>query len=480
MTTLIANAKWWEDGSPVNLLIENGIVRQKGTEPAQADETVDAEGRYLMPSFVEPHAHILPLGFDLKTVSLRDCKSKHQLLDVVRNENLRLPDGEWLLASQYDANKFDDGQDVTAADLDRAAPERPVILRHASGHACVVNSVVLRYAEIATQQDPPGGTVVRDERGRPTGVLLESAMAFAYRRLPRASKSKMRDAILAAGEEMHRFGIAVAADMQTGHGDLQEELDAYRSAADEGCKIWMRLYLDWEHAFEDKGVKSHLREDDRLRISGIKLFADGAIGPATAAIHGTYNDGQSGNLIYEPDELFRRIRIAEQAGYRVAIHSIGDRSTDVVLDCLSRCQNPSRHRIEHAMMLSEQQMDRISTLGIKVCVQPAFLKYFAHAYKKRLGERFATLKPVATMLKKRIRIAFSSDAPIVPCDPMEGIRTAVNCPEGFDPTENVDIKTAYSLYTRGASELLGEEERFGCLEPGQFAHFRLLETNPLQ
>jgi hypothetical protein len=216
---------------------------------------------------------------------------------------------------------------------------------------------------------------------------------------------------------------------------------------------------------------SEFKGNDRFRIAGIKIFADGAIGSATAAIYGKYSgvptkgpvltrkggtllevadDGRevSGQLIYSPDRLKSMIRTAHDAGNQVSVHTIGDYATDLVMDGMEGLTHDLPHRIEHAMLLSDAQIDRMANLGVFCTMQPEFLIRFAHAYRAQLGpQRSAKLKRFRSVLDAGIPLSFSSDRPIVAGDPVDGIRTAVNRPFGFDASENVSLREALLAYT---------------------------------
>ncbi|MFY9235024.1 MAG: amidohydrolase family protein, partial [Fimbriimonadaceae bacterium] len=339
--------------------------------------------------------------------------------------------------------------------------------------------------------DPKGGTFARDAGGALTGVLLEKAHEVVSAAAPKPSVEEMAAAILLAGEKMREVGICCAADMMTVQFDLEAELEAYRLAAERGCAVRIRLYLQWATVLGPRAIpESRIAElmsgldPDRCRISGVKIFADGAIGSATAAIYGSYTGNsklqspnskleESGQLIYASDRLLEMVRIAHDAGYQIAIHSIGDRSTDLVMDAYEALDSPSRHRIEHAMILSDAQIERMARLGIFCTMQPEFLMRFGHSYRRQLGpERASKLKRFRSVIDAGIPLSFSSDRPIVGGDPLEGIRAATSRPDGFDPAENVTREEALRAYTLEAARAL-REDGIGELLPGQLCEFRL-------
>src|SRR5688500_16170766 len=251
MSILFTNFKWWKDGSLRNMRVsDEGRVTYMGPDEPFADDDVDLEGAWLMPGFVDCHCHIMPSGFDLLRLNLSACNTREAVLAAV--QEARVMDGAWLLANHYDQNRFDDGEHLTADQIDAVAPSTPLILRHSSGHACVVNSVALKLAGItASSDDPRGGEIVR-ANGVPNGVLLENAMELAYRAVPRSTREEMSDAILAAAKSMSAYGITSAADMMTGHQGLEDEIWAYKNAIQRGAPLRMRLYVQWSEIFKNK------------------------------------------------------------------------------------------------------------------------------------------------------------------------------------------------------------------------------------
>jgi predicted amidohydrolase YtcJ len=464
---LFTGARWWRDGEVCNLLIDaGGRVRYRGPDRLSADLQTDLQGAWLMPSFVDCHCHILSTGLDLQKLDLTGCVSREEVLQRVRGRAAAEPDGAWVLAVQYDQTRFHDGRHISADELETATLGHPAILRHTSGHACIANRTALSLR--SGDRDDVG--IVRDDKGTPTGVLLEGAMQIVYKLLPQPTRGQMSDAILAAAQEMNALGVTSAADMGSVYS-LDDQLWAYQDAINRGAKLRIRLYPNWSQVI--KGNIEFAAQTPMLRVNGVKLYADGAIGAATAATYQEYTVGGTGQLIYPAEEMERRVSIADERGFSIAIHTIGDRSTDVVLDALSKTKEPSRHRIEHAMMLSDEQVERISRLGVGVSMQPEFLLRFIHAYKRQIGEeRAGRLKRFRTLLDSGVKIGFSSDRPIVPGNPWDGIRAAME-----HPSEAITYEEAISCYTNYAAALDGDQD-CGSLDENQIADFQVYSEDP--
>jgi predicted amidohydrolase YtcJ len=473
------------------MLVEDGKVVARGPAIQNPNANqIDHGGKLLIPSFIDNHCHILPMGLDLTSVNLSATQTVEEALDLLRDKiksNGSTIPGGWLLAVHYDHNRY--GRHITVAELDSVTKDTPALLRHSSGHAALANTAALRLGKITNETtDPIGGVFGRDESGNLTGVLLEHAMNPVYRVLPKPTPELMVQAILAAGESMAGFGIASASDMQTGRFDLKDELLAYRTAGERGCKVSTNLYIEWKRVFGPRATqdfKEILDGQDKTGIAGIKIFADGAIGASTAAIYGKYTneqnqqDGYSGTLMYPPEKLESMILQASEAGYQVSVHSIGDYSTDLVLSCYEKTSNPQRHRIEHAMLLSDQQIDRIAKLGCFVTFQPEFMNRFRATYKAQLGpERASKIKRARSLLDAGVKLSFSSDRPIVSGNPWDGIEAATNRRDGFDPAENCTRQEAVQAYTVWATPA-NEQTTKATLTTGEPADFQLLDRPEL-
>lgn len=487
------NFKWGFTGELQSMRVEDGRVVERGAIPVTNDG-VDLGGKWLMPSFIDAHCHILPTGLDLQKLHLGACDTHEAVLDALRDKLPHVVPGKWLSAVHYDQTRYADGEHLTRYDLDKISAEVPILLRHVSGHASVANSAALKAAGIREDEpDFSGGTFRRDANGVIDGVLLEHAHEKVTAVAPHPTYDDMVNAILLAGDRMAELGISCASDMMTGRFNLEQELRAYREAAERGCKIRTRLYVQWGAALGPRRLDPAIAQEimdgmepTRCRVAGIKIFADGAIGSATAGIYGRFtgdpDDGRttSGTMMYSTERLNHMIQTAHDAGHQIAIHSIGDHSTDLVMDALEATGAPERHRIEHAMILSDAQIERLARLGCQVTMQPEFLIRFGHSYERQLGpEGKARLKRARSVLNAGIRLSFSSDRPIVAGDPRDGIRTITHRPAGYDTAENVTVEEAWLGYTSRAAEVNGDANLMGCLTPGQLADFQVMDEAPL-
>jgi predicted amidohydrolase YtcJ len=452
----------------------------------------DLNGQWVLPSFVDSHCHILPTGLDLQRLHLGSCSSPSDVLELVSNALKDVPSGRWLQAVHYDQNKFPDGEHLNKSQLDAISDSVPILLRHVNGHASVANSAALRAAGVGADiQNPAGGTFVRDASGALSGVLLEDAHDFVTSKAPEPSIEEMVEAILAASRSMASYGITSAADMMTGRWHLVKELEAYRLAAERGSPVRFSLYMQWATVLGPRATKwNQIKETESLmrnsdcKIAGVKIFADGAIGSRTAAIYGQYSGSSGsddeGQLIYSPERLTEMVQKATDHDYRVAVHAIGDRAVDHVLSAFVASGQASRHRLEHAMILSDDQISAIKNAGCPVTMQPEFLIRFGHAYQKQLGlEKASKLNRIKSLLDAGIPLALNSDRPIVAGNPWDGISCATQRPEGFDPSENISPGQAFDGYTKDGARLCGDPGLLGELRVGAFADFCTYSEDPM-
>lgn len=479
---MLIGAEIWGSGAR-GFMVENGRFGQVGGDVKGGEW----EGYLALPGFIDAHCHVLPSGLDLLKLNLAGCESKEAVLAAVRDWLPQVGAGQWLLAAQYDQNRW--GEHLTRWELDEVSADVPILLRHSNGHASVANSAALRSAGVTEEtSDPVGGEFERDAEGVMTGVLLEKAHENVTSSAPEPKLDEMVEAILRAGDSMARFGITTATDMMTGRWDLEMELQAYRIASQKGCKVRLRMYLQWREVLGNRGIDPNRlaelidsMEPEVCQVLGLKVFADGAIGSATAAIHGKFvTTGRNGKLIYPEAELARILALIDAEGWRCSVHTIGDRSTDLVMEAFEKTADPGRHRIEHAMILSDGQIERLQRLGCHVTLQPEFLYRFGKGYRAQLEDGvWQKLIRTRSLIDAGLSLSFNSDRPIVVGDPWVGIGAAVSRPEGFDPAEACTVGEGIDMYTHGGAVANYDGEWLGRIEPGYGADFQIYEPGAL-
>ena len=465
-------------------------------------ECVDLLGRTLVPGFNDCHMHVLPYGLDLLQADLSPSAGVTDiptLLDRLRLWRRANPTSDWIRGSRYDQNTFPGAKHPTRSELDLAFPNEPVYLMQTSKHGGTANSVALKIAGITRDTpDPEGGEIVRDATGEPTGVLLESALGLVSQHIPRPDKAGMVAAIHRAQEVMIGAGITSASDMNTGWFDIDSEISCYQQAATDGAPIRITLFPhlpsfggpDYIPTHRDFWNDHFAKGPEQIRLGSGKLFADGALTVRTAALREPYVDGSGmGMLLHAPEELFAYIRRAHGFGWNIAVHAIGDRATELVLDGYALAQKASprpeaRHRIEHAMILDDALIQRFVDQKIVPIIQPEFLARLGDAYILGLGfERASCLNRTASLRRASLPVPLSSDCPIVPGAPLDGIRAAhfrtTRNGTILGPDEAMSVYDAVRGYTEWAAYSVCDEDRTGVLKVGMQADMVVLSHDLL-
>lgn len=456
----------------------------------------DLEGGTVLPGFHDAHCHILLFGLSLVEVNLRDCRSLAEVAARVGERARQLGPGRWVRGGGYNHLVLAERRHPTRWELDPVSPHNPVWLYHVSGHMGVANSLALQLAGVGPDTpDPPGGKVVRDEKGEPTGLLLETAQDLVKRALPPYTPEETKAALAAAGRRMAAEGITAAQDAWAGW-IAPEEFRAYQEASREGLlpqRVWLMVDVErlavregrFDFAF---GLHTGFGTD-RLRLGAVKIFTDGSLLGRTAALSRPYLDppDTAGFLVKSEQTIRDQVAAAHRGGWQVALHAIGDRAVEAALDAVEAVMGPDaagfRPRIEHAGVLRPDLIDRIRRLGAVVVTQPRFVFEFGDGYRAALGdERVRLTFPFASL--RGLHVAFSSDRPVVDGAPLLGIaaavleRTASGAP--YVPEERVTVQEAVRAYTLGAAYSAFAERELGTLEAGRWADFVVLDRDPFQ
>jgi hypothetical protein len=475
------------------LAVDSGRIVAVGSrteiEPLAGPSTtrIDLEGGALLPGFNDSHVHVWKVGQLLEGIlDLRSIGSLAELELSVRKRDSELSEGSWLLGRGYNEARMAEGRQPTRLELDRAAPNRPAALTRTCGHMLVANSRALELAGIdRNTADPPGGAVARDERGEPTGLLMETAMGLLRGVMPEPSPEEYRDMVVAANGSQLRKGITSATEA----GATPRLLDAYREL-DRALNLRLRVNVMAMRLSEQDGRPYPLPEkfgSDVLRIDSVKLFADGGLSGATAALRETYrHEPTRGLLRLSKEEILSYGRDAQEAGLRVCTHAIGDRAIDEVLDAYERLAEMGGrgHRLEHFGLPDAEQIERAARVGAMAAPQAVFLHALGANFQRYLSRDYLSRTyPIRSMLDRGLVVALGSDAPVVPDDsPLLGIQAAVTRRtregESIAPNEAIRVEDALYAYTMGGALLSGDGENRGSLAAGKWADFVLLQRNP--
>ena len=448
---------------------------------------VDLRGRAVLPGFVEPHAHPYWEGF-VSGMRLLAGRERRAALKALPGGAERLEPDAWLVA-RYDPTGWDRPDDPTRDDLDRAVPDRPVLLAHVSGHAVTANSLALALAGIgAGTIDTPGRSAIeRDQAGEPTGILRgPDAWDRVASAMPVPTAADGHAALARAAARLAADGVTSVADADLGStAGVTVELAAWGEAIASGAMplavTLMPGLVRLAPAFGDpvpspSEIAALLPEAarDRVRLTHVKLKADGALTTHTAWLRALYDDAlHAGGPVHDPAALAERIRSAVEAGWAVATHAIGDAAVAAVLDAYAAAPAPRHpHRVEHAMLLDGDLIERLAASGATAVVQPEFLAWAGATYRARLGEeRASRLLPFAALLTAAIPMAFSSDRPVVPGAPLDGVRSALRHDRGLSVAE------AFHAWTAAGAMVLGDHDA-GRLEVGRRSDLVILSRDP--
>ena len=468
----------------------------------EGGQTIDLEGRSLIPGLIDAHVHFgwYSLALYQGQVDLDNVPTKAEALARVAEAVPRTPAGSWLRGGGWNKNVWAEPSFPTAADLDTVAPDRPVALEDKSRHATWVNSRALELAAIsADTEDPPGGEIVRDESGQPTGILLETAAELVSKAIPEPTVATFVEALRRGIADAHRLGLTGIHD--PGHPSVLAALQVLRVGGELDLRALVHIPTEGLDAALELGLRSGLG-DEVLRIGGIKLFADGALGPQTAHMLAPYEGTRDNTGIptHSAAELADLVRRARQAGLSVAVHAIGDAANRAVLDAIEQAvASPGNFRpalpdrIEHVQLLHPDDLPRLAQLGVVASMQPIHATSDMDMAERHWGRRCDLAYAWQSVLESGARLAFGSDCPIETLDPLAGIHAAVTRRradghpglEGWIPAQRLTVEEAVKAYTLGAAYAAGEEHLKGSLVPGKLADLVVLsqdifEIEPMQ
>jgi predicted amidohydrolase YtcJ len=474
---------------------EGRVVRTlaRGEPRPRVDYRLDGKGRVMLPGMIDAHVHVMDIGFAALTLDLSDTTSLAEALSRIKAFAEANPGRPWILGRGWNQEKWGLGRFPTAAELDAAVPDRPVWLQRADSHASWANTLAITTAGVtARTPDPAGGRIIRDARGHPAGVFIDKAMDLVAKVVPPPRPQDRDLAFARAQEVLLARGVTAVADMGTALADWS----TYRRAGDSGrLLIRIMAYADSFETLETVAgpEPTGWLYDDRLRMGGIKLFVDGALGSRGAFLKQPYHDdpGTRGLPLLTPAQLRNLMSRAAMNNFQTAVHAIGDAANAEVLGAIEELSQSyagdRRWRIEHAQIIDPADLPQFGRHGIIASMQPLHQPSDRLMAEARLGpERLMGAYPWRSVLKVGGRLAFGSDAPVEPADPWAGIAAAISRTDaegepfgGWFPQETVSRETALAAFTAEAAFAGFAEGRFGRLVPGERADFLLVDRDPL-
>jgi predicted amidohydrolase YtcJ len=456
---------------------------------------IEARGRLLLPGLHDDHVHFLDGGEQVGQLDLKDAATPEEFGRRIAEYARTRPPGEWITGGNWDHDKLPGGQLPTAEMIDRYVADRPVFVSRFDGHMAVANTAALRAAGVtAATPDPEGGLVVRTAGSRePAGVLKDAAMSLVYRVMPAATHEHLVESAHKAFAEARRLGLTTVHDMLGGEPHLRA-YDAVRAQGGMTARVYGRWPISEWKWLADR-VRRQGVGDDLFTLRSLKGFADGSIGSSTAMMFQPYAD-EPGNVGLPSDhwrELPGWAVEADAAGLQLSIHAIGDRAIFEVLDLFERLERTNgmrdrRPRVEHDQHTHARDFARHAALGAVASVQPYHAIDDGRFVEKRLGRRRCmTSYAFRSFLDAGARMAFGSDWPVAPLDPMLGIDAAVNRqtldgknPQGWFPEQRITVAEAIRAYTIESAWAAYMDDRTGSITPGKYADLVLLDQDLLR
>jgi predicted amidohydrolase YtcJ len=486
--TVDATARWVEA-----LAVCSGRIVQTGTtreiEPLAGKSTrrINLAGRTVLPGFNDSHVHLIDGGTQLVEVNLRDARTPQETAARLAAFVKTQPKGRWILGGFWDHEAWPEKVLPTRALIDSVTPDNPVFIQRIDGHMGLANSLALKLAGITAQTaTPDGGAIVKDAQGEPTGMLKDNAMTLVMHVVPPPKIEETIEKARAALRHAASVGVTTIQDMTASAAELR----AYQALRAEG-QLPVRITSHQNHGIEGlvaAGIATGFG-DDWLRIGGVKLFADGAMGSGTAAFFEPYADdpSTSGLLIQSEQALEDRMRQADAAGFQLVVHAIGDRANATVLDIIEKLRREGglrigRPRIEHAQVVRDSDKARFKALGVVASIQPSHCIDDMRWAEKRIGPaRVKIAYDFKSFVDAGATVSFGTDWFVEPLNPFLGLYAAVTRQfidgtpkDGWFPEERLTLAQAVEFYTAGSAYAEFTDDRKGRLKPGYLADFIVL------
>ncbi|MDM8010393.1 MAG: amidohydrolase [Parasphingorhabdus sp.] len=468
------------------------LLDRRDKRPREMDFQFDGKGQNLVPGFFDAHGHIMDMGFGALTLDLSETRSLAEALARIAQYAADNPNRQWIIGSGWNQEVWGLGRFPTAAELDSVVADRPVFLSRIDGHAVWANSAAMKAAGVsAASKSPSGGTIVKTA-GKPTGVFVDAAIGLFKDAIP-TPKPAERDLALSKAQDMLLAnGVTSIADMGTELQDWQ----SYRRAGDKGrLKIRIISYaagIDNMIAIAGPAPSPWLY-DDHLKLAGVKLYVDGALGSRGALLKQPYADmpGESGLALLSSAQLKNNMSRAAMDGFQTAVHAIGDKANDEALSAIEELnetyKGDRRWRIEHAQIIDPVDINRFAATGTIASVQPVHQTSDRLMAEARLGpDRLAGAYAWKSLLDSGAILAFGTDVPVESSSPFPGLAAAITREDasgqpfgGWMPEQRLAREQAWQAYTNGAAYAAFAEDRLGSLEPGKRADFIIIDQDLL-
>ena len=456
-------------------------------------KVIDAQKRLVLPGFNDAHVHFLSGGFQLSSVDLRDANTPEEFAERIRAFALKLPAGRWITGGDWDHERWPEAKLPTKELIDRFTPNTPVFVSRLDGHMALANSLALKLGGVTSKTvDPPGGVIVRDANGEPTGILKDAAQSFVWNAKPESTFEEKLIAARAASNYAARLGVTSVQDVSAG-----SDVGVYQTLLDRG-DLKTRIYAmtplpNWERLAK-AGIRAHFGSE-MLRVGGLKAFSDGSLGSTTALFYDPYKDapdtrGIPSDEMFPEGAMLERVRGADRAGLQVLVHAIGDRANDLILSIFEQVEKEDgprdrRFRIEHAQHIRPQDIPRFARDKVIASMQPYHAIDDGRWAEKRIGsERAKTTYAFRSLLDSGATLAFGTDWTVAPLNPLLSVYGAVTRrtidgknPNGWIPQQKITVDEAVRAYTVGSAYAEFQESVKGTITPGKLADLVILSRD---
>jgi len=455
---------------------------------------IDAAGKLLMPGFNDAHVHFVSGGLQLESVQLNDVTSREEFVRRIAEQAKKTPKGEWILNGDWDETKWPGATLPTKEWIDPVTVNNPVFVSRYDGHSSLANSAALKLAGVtARTPDPPGGTIVRDAQGNPTGDLKDAATALVERVIPPLSHEQRLRAVKGALRLAASVGVTSVQHMAPDYEDIAVYDELLQSN-----ELTTRIYAAPLITQVDDQAKIGIRHafgGPYLRIGALKAFADGSLGSRTAYFFEPFSDEPANHGLLgeemQPLSLMReRMLKADAAGLQICTHAIGDQAISIVLDLYADAVKAHgaadrRFRIEHAQHMAAKDFARFADLGVVASVQPYHAIDDGRWAEARIGhDRASRTYAFRTFLNHGVHLAFGTDWDVAPLNPLLTIYAAVTRatldgknPNGWFPEQKLTVEEAVHAYTMGSAYAEFQDGEKGSITPGKLADMVLLSDD---
>ncbi len=473
----------WTDGKIITMvsegdtveavLTENGSITMVGKKEELApfaEKEISLQGAAMYPGFVDSHIHLIGHG---EKLSYYDLSHEPSIEQIVKGIEQRITKGLWYIAEGWDDNRLEEKRQITMQDLQHFT-DTPIVLKRICRHVLVANKRAMELAGISeTIENPKGGVIGRDEDGRLNGLFYDEAQKLITDAIPSVTPEYLSKVIARSIRDLQEKGFTgVHTEDMSYYGPYTVPLEAYRNTVKEG----FRVHLLRHHLVFEQMV--HEKEEDFIEFGAMKIFIDGSLGGRTALLSKEYSDepGNKGIAVHTKEKLRELVKLARKHGENIAVHVIGDKATEIILELIEDYPVPpgKKDRLIHVNVLREDLIDKMKQLPLVLDIQPIFVSSDFPWVQERLGkDRLTYSYAWKTLLEAGFECSGGSDSPIEDANPILGIHAAVN--NNWLKEQSLSVYEAVSLFTTGSAQAIGKEEARGKISIGYAADFTVFD-----